>query len=181
MRTVPSATPPPPEAAGAANALRILGIDPGLRLTGYACVRIGPGGGAAGEPSLSEAGVFRFNDRRSVAERLVELERDLGDVLGRFDPTHVCIEKLFAHYKRPVTAAIMGHARGVVLLAAGVTYETIPPSPWATTVKNVLVGLFDAKPFGSTGDRVREHYLAYHASHAQIGCRALADCPPDAP
>ncbi len=69
----------------------------------------------------------------------------------------------------------------VVLLAAGLTYETIPPSPWATTVKAVLEGLFHAKPFGSTRDRVREHYLAYHAAHAQIGCRALTDCPPEAP
>ncbi len=69
----------------------------------------------------------------------------------------------------------------VVLLAAGLTYETIPPSPWATTVKAVLEGLFDTRPFGSTADRVLEHYLAYHASHAQIGCRDLGDCPPDAP
>jgi hypothetical protein len=69
----------------------------------------------------------------------------------------------------------------VVLLAAGLTYETIPPSPWATTVKAVLEGLFHARPFGSTQERVLEHYLAYHSAHAQIGCRALADCPPDAP
>ncbi len=69
----------------------------------------------------------------------------------------------------------------VVLLAAGLTYETIPPSPWATTVKAVLEDLFHAKPFGSSRDRVLEHYLAYHSAHSQIGCRDLADCPPDAP
>lgn len=66
----------------------------------------------------------------------------------------------------------------VVLVAAGLTYETIPPSPWATSVKAVLEGLFHEKPYGSTADRVLEHYLAYHSAHAQIGCRALADCPP---
>jgi len=69
----------------------------------------------------------------------------------------------------------------VVLLAAGLTYETIPPSPWATTVKAVLEGLFHADPFVSSAARVREHYTAYHASHAQIGCRDLAECPPGAP
>lgn len=69
----------------------------------------------------------------------------------------------------------------VVLLAAGLIYETIPPSPWATTVKAVLEGAFHSKPFGSTRERVLEHYLAYHSAHVQIGCRDLADCPPDAP
>ncbi|MBW2240938.1 MAG: hypothetical protein JRH01_03045 [Deltaproteobacteria bacterium] len=57
----------------------------------------------------------------------------------------------------------------------------IPPSPWATTVKAVLEGLFHADPFASSAARVREHYTAYHASHAQIGCRDLAECPPGAP
>lgn len=65
----------------------------------------------------------------------------------------------------------------VVLLAAGLTYETIPPSPWASAVKGVLEGLFEAHPRASTMERVREHYRAYHAAHVQIGCRRLADCP----
>ena len=69
----------------------------------------------------------------------------------------------------------------VLLLAAGLTCETIPPSPWATTVKSVLEGLFLERPFGTTQDRILEHYLAYHSAQVQIGCRALADCPPDAP
>ena len=59
----------------------------------------------------------------------------------------------------------------VVLLAAGLTYETIPPSPWATSVKAVLEGLFQEHPYGSSADRVREHYRAYHAAHGRIGCR----------
>lgn len=79
-----------------------------------------------------------------------------------------------------VSAGYLPNQR-VVLLAAGLTYETIPPSPWATTVKAVLEGLFQADPYASSADRVREHYLAYHASHAQIGCRDLSACPPEAP
>ena len=68
----------------------------------------------------------------------------------------------------------------LVLLAAGLTYATIPPSPWATTVEAVLVGLFAEQPHGATADRVLEHYLAYHSAHPRIGYRRLADCP-DAP
>ena len=65
----------------------------------------------------------------------------------------------------------------VMLLAAGLTYATIPPSPWATTVKAVLEGDFEVNPHGATADRVREHYLAYHAAHAYLGCRDFAECP----
>lgn len=65
----------------------------------------------------------------------------------------------------------------VMLAAAGVTYATIPPSPWATTVKAVLEGLFHENPVASTGDRVREHYLAYHSAHGFIGCTSYHDCP----
>ncbi len=73
----------------------------------------------------------------------------------------------------------------VVLLAAALTFETIPPSPWATTVKAVLADSFEANPHGATKERVREHYHAYHSAHALIGCRRLDNCaafnPPAAP
>ena len=90
--------------------MRVLGIDPGLRLTGYACVE----GIDASE--VVEAGVFRLSAKKSVGDRLVELSTDLRDVIERLRPQVVAVEKLYAHYKHPTTAAIMGHARGVVLL-----------------------------------------------------------------
>jgi hypothetical protein len=65
----------------------------------------------------------------------------------------------------------------VVLLAAGLTYETIPGSPWAYSVMAVLEDLFNRKPHASTADRVLDHYLAYQSAHDRIGCRSLADCP----
>ena len=68
-----------------------------------------------------------------------------------------------------------------LLLAATLTYDTIPSSPWATTVKAVLEGRFEANPFASIGDRVREHYLAYHSAHPVIGCRRLDGCAAFAP
>lgn len=96
--------------------MRILGIDPGLQITGYGCIE-----GHAHCATLLEAGVFRFAknpDRtaRSVAERLEELDRDLGALLERLSPDFVGVEELFSHYKHPTTAIVMGHARGVILL-----------------------------------------------------------------
>ncbi len=96
--------------------MRILGIDPGLRLTGYACVD-GPEPGAR----LVEAGVIRLKAPgrgMGVASRLAELDDDVRAVLERLGPAVVAVESLFAHYKHPATAIAMGHARGVILLAA---------------------------------------------------------------
>lgn len=113
--------------------MRVLGIDPGLRLTGYACV-VGDE-----SPEIIEAGVFRLSSKRSVADRLVELSDDFTDVLHRLKPHAVAVEKLYAHYKHPTTAAVMGHARGVVLLhirQAGLPLVELG----ATEVKKSLTG-----------------------------------------
>lgn len=108
--------------------MRVLGVDPGLRLTGYACLDAAEG--APETPALVEAGVFRLTQRNhaddddagpktaaSVSARLVELDRDFRDALERLEPEVVAVESLFAHYKHPATAIVMGHARGVLLLA----------------------------------------------------------------
>lgn len=120
--------------------MRVLGIDPGLRLTGYACVepaarraRLGP------DASLIEAGVIRLNGKTSVASRLAELERDLVEIIERFRPDVLAVEKLYAHIKHPTTAFIMAHARGVVLLrgqTAGLSLVELG----ATEVKKSLTG-----------------------------------------
>jgi crossover junction endodeoxyribonuclease RuvC len=52
-----------------------------------------------------------------VSARLVELDADFRDLLERVKPEVVAVESLFAHYKHPATAIVMGHARGVLLLA----------------------------------------------------------------
>jgi hypothetical protein len=65
----------------------------------------------------------------------------------------------------------------ITLIAAGLTYETIPPAPWGRTVKSVLEVFFDGNPYSSTIDRVREHYLAYASAHPLIGCRSFETCP----
>ncbi|RMH23740.1 MAG: crossover junction endodeoxyribonuclease RuvC [Planctomycetota bacterium] len=116
----------------------VLGIDPGLRLTGYAAVRADPGR-PADAPALVEAGVIRLDASAPVAARLVELERDLAGIVARLAPTCAFVEKLFAHYKHPTTAIAMGHARGVCLLAvhrAGVEVAELA----ATEVKKATTG-----------------------------------------
>ena len=96
--------------------MRILGIDPGLRISGYGLVELSPG---AIEPRLVEAGVISINAKQTMPERLKQLEEDLKEVIDETRPDHMAVEKLYAHYNHPRTAILMAHARGVILLCAG--------------------------------------------------------------
>ena len=116
--------------------MRVLGIDPGTRITGYGCVELPPN---AIEPRLIEAGVLRFDASRSMEQRLLELHEGVVGLIAELEPALVAVEKLFAHYKHPRTAIMMGHARGVILLAAqqgGLSIEHLP----STEVKKSVTG-----------------------------------------
>jgi crossover junction endodeoxyribonuclease RuvC len=116
--------------------VRILGIDPGLQLTGYGCVDLKP---RANEPLLVEAGVLRLKSRASLAFRLTQLHDDLCSLLEELRPDVMVVEKLFSHYRHARTAIIMGHARGVVLLAGearGIQLDELA----ATEVKRAVTG-----------------------------------------
>ncbi len=99
------------------------------------------------------------------------------EVVAIDEPVPPMREAVRNPYLPKVTAPGYAFPQRVILVAAGLTYETIPESPWGRTVKAVLEGLFDQKPNASTHDRVLEHYLAYHSAHGLIGCRDPAACP----
>jgi crossover junction endodeoxyribonuclease RuvC len=110
--------------------MRVLGIDPGLARTGYACLLLDEQDPSS-PPTVQEAGILRLKDTASVPSRLAELERDLLALIDRARPACVCVESLFAHYAHPRTAIIMGHARGVILLVAaraGLRVLELPPA-----------------------------------------------------
>lgn len=121
--------------------MRFLGIDPGLRITGYGCVEPRDGGMDFG---LVEAGVVRLQSIRAgktvpVADRLLELHTDVAAIIERLRPDAVAVEQVFAHYKHPATAIAMGHARGVILLAvrgAGLRLVELKPN----AIKKFLTG-----------------------------------------
>jgi len=116
--------------------MRILGIDPGIRITGYGCVELADN---TIEPSLIEAGVLTFNAKDSLETRLAEMHRSMTELIGELKPNHIAVEKLYAHYKHPRTAIIMAHARGVILLAAQQADLSIEHLP-STEVKKAITG-----------------------------------------
>ncbi len=119
------------------SVLRILGIDPGLNTTGYAVLEA-----REPRPALVEAGMIRSAERRDtpdMTERLKSLYDGLLEVIDAFAPTALSIEQLYAHYDHPRTAILMGHARGVILLAAGQRGLNVT-SYAATSIKKTVTG-----------------------------------------
>lgn len=113
---------------------RILGIDPGLNITGYGILRRTPRG-----PKLEEAGIVRGGSGGELPNRLRKIHRGLEEVVSGFKPTAVAIEQLYSHYQRPRTSILMGHARGVICLVAA--QNEIPVFDYAATkVKKLLTG-----------------------------------------
>lgn len=94
--------------------MRVLGIDPGLRIAGYGCVEFE---GNAITPKIIEAGAIRLDTDASISFRLKELHNDLCDIIAELSPDVIGVETIFAHEAHLSTAGIMGHARGVILLA----------------------------------------------------------------
>ncbi len=110
--------------------MTILGIDPGLDRCGYAVVDVRSN-------RVHEAGVVRSTTGRPLAERLCEIDSGLESVLAGRRIDLVAVEDLYAHYKHPRTAILMGHARGVILLAAarrGIEVLSLP----ATQIKKTI-------------------------------------------
>ncbi len=115
---------------------RVMGIDPGLRITGYGVVDVADG---ALEPTLVEGGIIRIDPAGGLPVRLGRLHEELTAVVEEHKPDCFAVEKLYAHYKHPRTAILMGHARGVILLCAQA--RGLPVQDWpATEVKKALTG-----------------------------------------
>lgn len=92
--------------------MRILGIDPGLITTGYGVVDI-----KAGNVKILEAGTIEPDAKTPFAERLLKIHLHIKAILENHHPDVVVLEKLYAHYKHPATAVVLGHVRGVICLS----------------------------------------------------------------
>lgn len=92
--------------------LRIAGFDPGLNVTGYGVIEI-----QAGQTRLVEAGTVRSRGE-TIEARLLTIHRGVREILEAFQPGSMAIEQLFVHTRFPKTAILMGHARGIICLAA---------------------------------------------------------------
>jgi len=104
----------------------VLGIDPGTAVTGYGVVRARSAGGA----ELLECGVIRTKASEPLAARLENIYEGVRELIARHQPQAMAVEDVF-YAKNVRTTVVLGHARGVVLLAgqqAGVDIHEYPPA-----------------------------------------------------
>jgi len=113
----------------------ILGVDPGLAVTGYGVIEAHRGK----RIHLKEAGVIRTKPSHTIAVRLEKIFTNIIDITKEYDPEVLVLEKLYSHYKHPVTSILMGHARGVVCLAAGSSKIKLINFP-STRIKKAVTG-----------------------------------------
>ncbi len=132
MTISPGATPSVPSRSPA-KVMRVLGVDPGLHRTGYAVLGMSP------LPMLIEAGVIRIGSAGTLSVRLADLHVQIDAIIDEFSISHVGVEQIYAHYRHPRTAILMGHARGVILLAAGQKGVPVTDLP-STLVKKNFTG-----------------------------------------
>ncbi len=114
--------------------MRVLGVDPGLRTTGYGVVDAD--GGAL---RLIEAGVIEPDPKLALEERLAQLHRSMAEIVAEVRPDVMIVEELWSAYRNPSTAVLMGHARGVLYLAAAQQRVVVHPLAHSL-VKRALVG-----------------------------------------
>ncbi|GAC1418128.1 MAG: crossover junction endodeoxyribonuclease RuvC [Candidatus Velthaea sp.] len=96
------------------KARRILGVDPGLRTTGYGVIEC-----SGDRYRLIEGGVLCPKASLPLEVRLTQLHEAMVEVVRTTQPDCMVVEELWTAYKNPTTAVLMGHARGVIALAAG--------------------------------------------------------------
>ena len=94
--------------------MRILGIDPGLDTTGYGIIEDNKG-----IFKLLEAGIIKTSAGQPIQNRVKKIYRGVNELIKKFRPDALVLERLYSHYKHPVTSILMGHSRGVICLASG--------------------------------------------------------------
>ena len=110
----------------------VLGVDPGSHATGFGVISTGP------VVRMLGGGVIRAGKNAPLADRLLVIHEQLTAVIDRFDPEAMAVEDLF-NAKNDRSSLILGHARGVILLAgacAGLAVAEYAPRE----VKNAVTG-----------------------------------------
>lgn len=150
-------------------ALRIIGVDPGLNITGYGLIDF-----VAGGSTLAEAGVIRLPRSRgeNLPQRLAALFNEIQGLIADFGPQQMCIEEVYSHALYPKTSILMSHARGVICLAAelaGVPVASLP----AKRIKQSVTGNGNASK-QQVQQAVRQVFLLDRAPHPPDVADALA-------
>jgi crossover junction endodeoxyribonuclease RuvC len=113
--------------------MRVLGVDPSLRSTGYAVVD-----GDRKKQSVLEYGLIKTTSAEQLEDSLEKIADTIEDVVNKYQPDCLAIEDLFTH-KNSKVALQLGHVRGVIMLICrrlGLPAAQYP----ATRIKETISG-----------------------------------------
>jgi crossover junction endodeoxyribonuclease RuvC len=114
--------------------MRILGVDPALRITGYGIIDA-----VNNRFSLIDAGTIITRSGQALPERLNKIYQALLALIAKHRPQVLVLEKIYVHYGHLTTAYILGQARGVICLVSA--KAKIPLVEYAATeVKKAVLG-----------------------------------------
>lgn len=122
--------------------MKILGIDPGLETTGFACIQVNENSNInnlSREVILVAHGMIKTQSQQAMEERLKYIHSQVKKLLSELKPDVVVIEEIYSQPLHPRTGLKMGHVKGVVELAisqSGLKSFKFP----STRVKRILTG-----------------------------------------
>ena len=116
--------------------MRVLGIDPGSRVCGYAVLEASESSRTT--PVYRECGVITAGGRLRFEQRLAEISRQLTALIGEFSPTVIAVEDVFSRVN-PRAALALAQARGAVVAVAGLADLQVFSYP-APQVKRAVTG-----------------------------------------
>jgi crossover junction endodeoxyribonuclease RuvC len=114
-------------------AIRIIGIDPGLRTTGWGVIE-----SYGVEIAYVGSGSIRSNDRKPIAGRLRELHEGLAAVIREYGPGEAAVEETFVN-RDPQSALKLGQARAIALVVPALAGLTVAEYA-ANLIKKTLTG-----------------------------------------
>jgi crossover junction endodeoxyribonuclease RuvC len=114
--------------------MRILGIDPGLAITGYGLID-----SCGNNIKLMEAGIIRSDAKDKMEKRLANIYKKVISLIEDTMPEAVVLEELYSHYKHPKTSILMAHGRGAICLAVEHSNVALVNYP-TTKIKKAITG-----------------------------------------
>lgn len=102
--------------------MKILGVDPGLTVTGYGVIDSGDGScgfvlsGRDSHGKLLETGTITPARSDLMQDKIGKVYKHLNDIILQFAPEVMVLEKIYVHARHPATAFILGHVRGAICL-----------------------------------------------------------------
>jgi crossover junction endodeoxyribonuclease RuvC len=114
--------------------MRILGIDPGLGITGYGLIET-----SGNNIRLIEAGIIRSKAKDNIEKRIADIYKKVIGLIEETKPETVVLEELYSHYKHPKTSILMAHGRGAICLA--IEHSNVELVNYPTTkIKKAITG-----------------------------------------